>query len=71
MIFLKLIQKITCGHFVENLNENFFRCRGGKFHGWGNIVRLSNIAQYLFEKNKEIFFIYEGDDFVKNYLEQF
>ena len=49
----------------------FFRCRGGKFHGWGNIVRLSNIAQHLFEKNKEVFFIYEGDVFVKNYLENF
>ena len=49
----------------------FFRCRGGKFHGWGNIVRLSNIAQYLFEKNKKIFFIYEGDVFVKKYLNNF
>ena len=49
----------------------FFRCRGGKFHGWGNIVRLSNIAQHLFEKNKEVFFIYEGDDFVKKYLNNF
>lgn len=49
----------------------FLRCRGGKFHGWGNIVRLSNVAQYLFENNKEIFFIYEGDDYIKNYLKKF
>ena len=40
----------------------YFRCRGGTSHGWGDVVRLSLIADKLYKKRKDVIFIYEGDN---------
>ncbi len=50
----------------------FFRCRGGKFQGWGNVVRLAHIANYIYIYKKfDVFFIYEGDKELKKFLKSF
>jgi spore coat polysaccharide biosynthesis predicted glycosyltransferase SpsG len=49
----------------------YFRCRGGTSHGWGDVVRLSLIADKLYKKRKDVIFIYEGDNYIKNYLNNF
>ena len=49
----------------------YFRSRGGKTHGWGDIVRLASIAENLYKKKNQVIFIYEGDNFIKNYLKNF
>jgi len=48
-----------------------FRCRGGKFYGWGNITRLSILANKLYKKGHKINFIYEGDKFIDKFLKKF
>ena len=48
-----------------------FRTRGGKFYGWGNIIRLAEIAFFFQQKKHEVLFIYEGDKFISKYLEQY
>ena len=50
----------------------FFRCRGGKFQGWGNIIRLARIANYIYKEKKfDVFFIYEGDSKLKSFLKNY
>ncbi len=49
----------------------FFRCRGGKFQGWGNVVRLARIAEYLHTKKIKVLFIFEGDEKIKKFLSKF
>ena len=49
----------------------FFRCRGGKFQGWGNVVRLARIAEYLHTKKIKVLFIFEGDEKLKKFLSKF
>ena len=49
----------------------FFRCRGGKFQGWGNVVRLARIAENLHAKKIKVLFIYEGDSKLKEFLNKF
>ena len=73
-----MIQKILCGILDEIQEKNnlikmkiFFRCRGGKFQGWGNVVRLARIAEHLHKKKIKILFIYEGDSNLKNFLRKF
>jgi spore coat polysaccharide biosynthesis predicted glycosyltransferase SpsG len=49
----------------------YFRCRGGKFYGWGNVTRLSILANHFYKEGHSIYFIYEGDKYIDEYLKNF
>lgn len=50
----------------------YFRSKGGKVYGWGNVIRMAHLAKYLKDhRGHKIIFFYEGDKDLKEFLNNF
>ncbi len=48
----------------------YIRTSGGKKYGWGNVIRMINLAEYIKKKNIKIIFIINNDKNLINYFEK-